>query len=257
MKNLKLKLLPALIIILSMNILARAQSEEALKQANNPLASMKTLNFQNLHLPSLYGAPDDASANQLFIRYAQPLGRVLLRATLPVTTINAGNGNYTSGLGDFNIFGAYLLSDPASSKQFGAGPLLVAPTAKDGLGPDRWQAGLAAVVFIASDPKIQYGGLVTWQRDFAGPGVAHTDIMYVQPFAMWQLGGGTYLRTSSISAFDFENSGINIPFGLGIGKIIAAGKTVFNLFVEPQYSVFNQKFAGSRYQILTGINTQF
>jgi len=256
MKNIQFRLLLVFIIFLNVNNLSFAQDEQTLRQANNPLANIKALNFHNFYLPSLYGA-DNASVNQLFIRYAQPIGRVLLRATLPVTTMNYGNGQYKSGLGDFNIFGAYLFSNPAAGNQFGAGPLLTAPTARSGLGPDRWQAGLAIIVFMATNPRLQYGGLITWQTDFAGNGNTHTNAMNVQPFAMWQLGGGTYLRSSSTWTFNFRNGGVNIPFGFGVGRVIPVDKTVFNLFVEPQYSVYNEKFAGAKFQIMTGINTQF
>ena len=94
-------------------------------------------------------------------------------------------------------------------------------------------------------------------RHFAGAGDARVNTMNVQPFVIWQLGGGTYLRFTPISTFDFENRGANIPFGFGIGQVVRVNKTVFNLFIEPQYSVFNHNFMGSRFQIMTGINTQF
>ena len=44
-----------------------AQDENTLKQANNPLASVKSLNFHNYYVASMYGV-EDASANQLMIR---------------------------------------------------------------------------------------------------------------------------------------------------------------------------------------------
>ncbi|MCL2331301.1 MAG: hypothetical protein FWC61_02025 [Proteobacteria bacterium] len=252
----KLLLMLAIILCTSSLALAEEESSRTLAQANNPLANIKTLNFHNYYLPSLYGA-DDASVNQMFIRYAQPIGRVLIRASLPITTISDGNGHYDSGVGNFNIFGSYLLTDPSESSQFGVGPMLSAPAGKSSLGTERWQAGLAAVAFIANNPKLQYGGLVTWQTDFAGNGNDKTNVMNVQPFVILQLGGGTYLRSSAVWTFDFENGGTNIPFGLGIGRITRIDKMVFNLFAEAQYTVFNDNFAGSKYQIFAGINTQF
>lgn len=233
----------------------KAQDNNAVEQANNPLANIKSLNLHNYYISSLYGA-EDASANQTYIRYAQPIGRVLMRASLPIATSSIGD-NYNSGLGDTQIFGAYLFSDPSSSTQFGAGPLLVLPTGKTGLGAKKWQAGLSAVAFFGASKRIQYGGLVTWQMSFAGNGPSDVNMLGFQPMVMWQLGNGLYLRTTPLMSVDLENGGANIPFALGIGKVLPIDKLVFNLFIEPQYSVYNHKFTGSKQQLLTGINMQF
>ncbi len=108
-------------------------------QANNPLASAYALNFQNFYSPSLYGVPDQ-SANTFWIRTAIPVGRTLTRASLPLATRPSSTTESQAGLGDFNIFTAYLfVSNPTTS--LGVGPLLVAPTATDdALGQGKWQA---------------------------------------------------------------------------------------------------------------------
>ena len=80
----------------------------------------------------------------------------------------------------------------------GVGPLLVAPTATDdALGSGKWQAGAAFVIFDFASPKLQYGGLATYQRSFAGDD-DRSDVssMILQPLVFWQLGKGTYLRSS-------------------------------------------------------------
>ena len=100
-------------------------------------------NIQNYYYAELYGI--DESANTAWLRYAQPFGKWLMRASLPMSTVPTTGADPVSGLGDFNVFFAYLLSDPSSPKQFGVGPLLAVPTASnDALGADVWQAGAAA-----------------------------------------------------------------------------------------------------------------
>ncbi len=201
-----LALLAVVVLLLGTATTAVAQDQEAAEQraraqANNPLASMYALNFQNFYSPSLYGVPD-RSTNTFWVRTAIPIGRTLTRASLPLATRPETATTAQSGLGDFNIFTAYLLvSNPTTS--FGIGPLLVAPTATDDLlGQGKWQAGAAAVVFKATR-LIQVGGLVTWQGSFAGDDAREsTSLLAVQPFAIWQLGGGTYLRSTGIWAFD-------------------------------------------------------
>jgi hypothetical protein len=58
-----------------------------------------------------------------------------------------------------------------------------------------------------------------------------------QPFAMYQLGKGLYLRSTPIWVYNIENSTYSVPLGLGIGKVIPSDKVVYNLFVEWQFSV--------------------
>ena len=60
-------------------------SEDA--QANNPLASFTAFNVQNYYVPQL-SELDDQNANTFWLRYAQPMGNWLFRASLPVRPSN-------------------------------------------------------------------------------------------------------------------------------------------------------------------------
>lgn len=238
---------------------AGAQDEaasNAAAQANNPLANMVAFNIQNYYYAELYGT--DETANTAWLRYAQPFGKWLMRASLPIGTVPGGAGSDpVSGLGDFNIFFAYLLSDSTSPKQFGVGPLLAAPTASnDALGADVWQAGAAGVYFDASSPFYQWGGLVTYQTDFTGDGEP-TSLAVLQPFFFVQLGKGTYLRMAPLWIYNLEDSSYNVPLGFGIGKVVKAGHTVFNFFIEPQFTVLHDGVGQPELQIFAGLNLQF
>lgn len=237
---------------------AQEASAEELAQANNPLATMKTFNLHNYYVPELSGLPDE-TANTFWFRYAQPVGRVLVRASLPVPTVPAaGPSGSESGLGDFNVFAAYLAVQKPDLT-FGIGPLLTAPTASDdALGTGKWQGGVAAIVFGVPSPQFQYGGLVTWQGSFAGDSNREdTSFLALQPFGIWQLGGGTYLRSTGIWAFNLESGDYNVPFGLGIGKVVKVGNVVFNIFAEPQFTVLHEGVGQPEFQIFFGLNTQF
>jgi len=238
---------------------AAAEDDAAAKaaaQANNPLANMVAFNIQNYYYAELYGT--DETANTAWLRYAQPIGRFLMRASLPMSTVPAaGDPDSVSGLGDFNVFMAYLVSDPSSPKQFGVGPLLAAPTATDdALGADVWQLGAAAVYFNASSLAVQWGGLLTYQTDVAGNGDS-TSLAVLQPFLMLQLGKGTYLRMAPLWVFDFEDDSYAVPLGFGIGKIVKSGHTVFNMFVEPQFTVLHKGVGQPEFQVFAGLNLQF
>ena len=123
---------------------------EATAAANNPLANMTSFQLQNYYAPELYGLPDETS-NTAWLRFVKPFGKVLVRASLPLSTVPTGSGDSISGLGDFSVFAAYLMTDPSAPKQYGIGPLVVAPTATDdALGADAWQLGAAGAFFNLS-----------------------------------------------------------------------------------------------------------
>jgi len=222
--------------------------------ANNPLANMTSFQLQNYYAPDFYGLPDEAS-NTAWLRFVKPFGKVLVRASLPLSTVPTGTTESASGLGDFSVFAAYLMTDPSAPKQYGIGPLVVAPTATDeALGADAWQAGAAGIYFNLSSPTVQWGGLVTWQTDVSGSDDVNTAI--AQPLLFFQMGKGAYLRSSGAWVFDIENNSYYIPVGIGIGKVVKSGRSVFNIFFEPQFTILHDGQGYPAFQIFAGINLQ-
>ena len=235
---------------------ADAESSAA-ANANNPLADMKAFNLQNYYIPELSGI--NGNANTFWLRYAQPFGKWLFRGSLPVSRVPTGSDSSTSGLGDFNIFAAYLFDTGNPAVSFGVGPQLTAPTAtEDETGTGRWQGGLASVYFNAKSQRFQWGGLVTWQTDFAGDDDrAGTNLLALQPFYFLQLGKGLYLRGAPIVVFDLENDSYHVPVGLGIGQVIPTPKVVYNVFIEPQFTILDRGAGQPELQLFVGFNMQF
>lgn len=236
--------------------------DSAAAQANNPLANMTAFNIQDYYIGELTEV--DESANQLWARYAKPFSvsdtNWLLRASLPINTYPVGpGGDKKTGIGDFNAFAAYLIDTGSPAVSFGIGPQLSVPTAtKDELGSEKWSAGFANVLFNAESAKFQYGYLLTWQHSFAGNDDRDTvNIAAFQPFAMYQLGGGLYLRSVPIWVYNFENDSYSVPLSLGIGKVFKKGKTVYNMYIEPQFSVADKGPGQPEWQIFMGFNMQF
>ena len=248
-------------VLLEGQVLAQDQASAA-AQANNPLANMTAFNLQNYYIGDL--TKSDDTANQFWFRYARPISVAdtnwIARASLPVNTFpTAPDGDKETGVGDLNAFAAYLIDtgDPAVS--FGLGPQITAPTASKGkLGSEKWSAGFANVLFNATSAKFQYGYLLTWQKSFAGEGDRKdVNVGALQPFAFYQLGGGTYLRAAPIWAYNFENDDYSVPLGVGMGQVIKKGKTVYNVFAEPQFSVADDGPGQPVWQIFVGFNMQF
>ncbi len=231
--------------------------EEAVKQANNPLASLKSINLHNYYMPNLYGVPD-AAVNQTWLRYAQPIGPLLIRVSMPFQNTSFPNEEPTTGLGDLNAFLIYKFSKPTSGTDIGVGPAFTFPTGTNGMGADKWQAGVSAIAFNHSNPVVQVGSLITWQQSFAGDeDKADVSMLTPQLFFMFQLGKGTYLRSTGLMTFNLKNGDYNVPVGLGIGKVIKSKNAVFNVFMEPQYSMLVKGMGQPQLQVFVGFNTQF
>lgn len=197
------------------------QASSGAAQANNPLANMTAFNFQNYYIGDL--SESDETANQAWLRFAKPFdiaqSKWLLRASLPINTFpTPPNGHKETGMGDLNAFMAYLIDvgDPAVS--FGVGPQGTAPTAsKDELGSERWSGGVVNVLFNASSPVFQYGYLLSWQHSFAGnDDRENVNAGAFQPFAFYQFGKGTYLRSTPILTCNFESDSYVCLWGLAL-----------------------------------------
>ena len=254
------------IILLVLPAIAHAQlsAEEAAK-ANNPLASVKAFNLQDYYIPTLYDDPG-LKPNSMLVRYAAPFvgGKLLVRLTLPLNTNPAGydsigHPQYKSGLGDLNFFATYTVSKPGAKTLIGIGPQVVIPTASNNFtGSGKWQLGGALVVFDASSPVFQRGALITFQGSVGGQSDRpSTSLLAVQPFLIFQLGKGAYLRSTALWNFNLHDHVYNVPIGIGAGHILKSGPLVVNMFLEPQFTVLHYGYGQPALQLFAGINFQF
>jgi hypothetical protein len=235
---------------------AGAPTEEEIKEANNPVASIASLNFQNYYASRLSEVAG-ASANSFYLRFAAPFGPLLARATLPVVTTSAP-GASASGLGDFNAFVTWRLTRQHAPLTIAVGPLYVAPTATDdSLGTGKHQLGGAFIAMQSVGPLL-IGTLLQYQHSIAGDETRpSTSVFIPQLFAILQMGGGTYLRSAPIASFDTESGNYNVPFGLGIGHVAKVEGVIVNAFIEPQYTLLSQGPGQPLFQIFSAVNLQF
>jgi hypothetical protein len=98
------------------------------------------------------------------VAFAEPVGerddgpgalatsKMILRGTLPLSTVPSGAGDAVSGMGDFHVRHVPPTSSESKTR-FGVGPLVVVPTATDNqLGTGKQQAGGAVVVVSNVSP---------------------------------------------------------------------------------------------------------
>jgi hypothetical protein len=234
-------------------------SSDDMNSSNNPLTPSLAVNLQDYIASSVYGT--DETANTFLLRAASPImlegPPQLVRVTLPFSTVPDPEGTGTvSGVGDLNIFDIFLLG--SKDLQFGIGPYLVAPTAsKDATGAGKWQLGLSGLTVAPFNWGL-VGVLMTYQHDLGGNSDRPTqNIFTMQPFVMYNLPAGFYLRTTGIWNFDWQTGKYYMPIGFGGGKVWKAGQTVINAYVEPQWTVAHEGDGAPNYQTFIGLNFQF
>ena len=227
-------------------------------QANNPLADIQAFNLQNYYIPELSG-DIDSTANNFVLRYAQPFGKWLMRASLPFLRVPTGPNSTESGMGDADVFFAYLFDTGNPARSFGIGPQFSFDTASENATrAGKTQAGVAAVSFDASTHFLQWGGLLTYRTDIAGSSSRpDTSVLAAQPFYFFQLGKGNYIRGAPIWVFDLENDTYHVPVGLGFGKVIPTEKVVLNFFIEPQFTILSKGAGQPEFQLFMAVNLQF
>jgi hypothetical protein len=239
---------------------ALAQTNEEMNSANNPLQPAVSADLQNIYVDSFYGL-DDADSNSALLRGVLPhklFGRPqILRATLPVvTTPDLQPLGRKTDVGDLNLFDIVL--NKAGKFELGIGPQLTAPSAgRDETGTGKWQAGLAALA-VSPRPWGLIGGLVTWQTSFAGDSERRSqNNLQAQPFLIYNLPKGWYLRSTATWTWDLHESTHYIPTGAGGGKVWKLTAAICNLFVEPQWTVAHDGDGVPKFQIYAGLNLQF
>jgi len=204
------------------------------KAAQNPLASMISLPFQN-NTNTNFG-PLDGTQNILNIQPVWPIDwndnwNFITRTIIPVVSQPAmsASGSRKSGLGDITFTGFFA---PKETEKWiwGAGPVVLLPTGDDGLTADKWGLG-PSIVALSMDGPWVYGGLVSNVWSVSGSGAGDINLLTLQPFINYNLPGGRYFTSSPVVNANWEAASgeqWTVPLGLGYGKIFKLGNTPVN-----------------------------
>ena len=260
--NLKVIYIVVLAWISSSAALAQDVDHRTQVQANNPLSDTRTLSYQNDYIGRLSGT--DRTANQIWRSYAQPVklgdSRWRLAVSRPLSRLPVGpDESSRTGVGDTTLLLAYAVDTGMPDVSFSVGPLLTLPTAHPTvLGSNKWSTGLLAAYFNASSPTLQYGYLATWRYSLAG-GDGHPTVNQasLRPMVFYQLGDGSYLRSSPQIGLDLRSKAYVVPLGLGVGHVFGWKKMVFNIFVEPQAALAHRGRGQPEWQVVVGVSLQF
>jgi hypothetical protein len=211
-------------------------SQELAKAAQNPIADMVSLPFQN---NTYFGVgPNRRTADVLNIQPVVPVSlgdwKIINRLIAPLIYLpdltsgldvlpqGVARGS-EFGLGDIN-YTAFFTPPQRGHLIFGIGPSITAPTAtSDRLGAQKWSAGPSAVVVFTPGHWV-LGTLVRQLWSFAGSN-ARQDVnqTLVQPFVNYNLADGWSITSAPIITANWQSvagSRWLVPIGGGIGKLI-------------------------------------
>jgi hypothetical protein len=223
--------------------------EELARAAQNPVASMISLPFQN-NTDFNFG-PKDKTLTTTNIQPVIPFEmndewNVITRAIVPIVSqpeLVDGQDRET-GLGD-TTFTVFLSPKDSGKWIWGAGPVALIPTnTDDRLGADEWGAGASAVVLTIQGPWV-VGSLVSNVWDIDGD----NDINFFtwQYFVNYNMDDGWYLTSSPVVTANWEADSDDkwtVPVGGGVGKIFRFGEQPMNAQFQYFYNVEKPDFVG-------------
>ena len=226
-----------------------ATTKELAKAAQNPIASLISLPFQN-NTHFNFG-PQEKTQNILNIQPVWPFSinekwNLITRTIVPLISQpeTIPGTERTFGLGDTTFTGFFSPRD-SGKLIWGAGPTIVLPTATDDLlGSDNWAAG-PSLVALTMPGNWVIGSLFSNVWSFAGSGEQDVNLFTWQYFINYNLPEGWYLSSAPIITANWEaNSGNKwtVPFGGGFGKIFRIGNQPMNAQVQAFYNVKKPEF---------------
>lgn len=236
-------------------------SNNATNESNDPTTPKRQLQVQNYFMPKPEGY-GGRSVDEEFLRLYLPFKMLgiqnIFRVYQPLFVAPVLPRGWDVGLGDTTVYDMAL--HRIGGGTFGTGPLLIAPVATHAnLGHGKWEIGGAGIAVLTRNWGL-LGTVVTYSHSFSGYGASRPadEQVTVQPLIHYNLGAGWYLRSSGFWNLDYSTHVDAIPVGFGAGKVRRLrGGTVINLYLEPQYSVYQNGTGSPKWQLLSAITFQF
>ena len=226
----------------------QSDAESLAKAAQNPIADMISLPFQNN--VNFDVGPLEKTQNVLNIQPVLPFSlnaewNLITRTILPVISqpAFAPGQDRENGIGDIQ-FSAFLSPRQAvDGWVWGVGAIAQLDTASDDrLGQGVWGLGPTAVALHLGKTWV-YGALINnvWSVS-EEDGRRRVNQMLLQPFVNYNFADapGRYLTFGPVITADWEaDSGQKwvVPLGMGIGQIMRFGKQPVNLQASAYYNV--------------------
>ena len=246
-------------------------TEELAKAAQNPIANMISLPFQNNTNLSI--GPNNQTQNVLNIQPVLPFKindewNLITRTILPVTSqpsfltgqdpVTGQNRGRIDGIGN-TVFTAFLSPINSGAIMWGAGPQVMIPASVNAVGSKKWALGPAAVV-LTTPGKWVLGALVSNLWSTGGAGDQDINMLTVQPFINYNISDGWYVVTAPIITANWEadhDHQWTVPLGGGVGKIFHIGKQAINAQLSVYNNIATPDDYGADWQIRTQVQFMF
>ena len=244
------------ISLLGMEGLYAQSAEELAKAAQNPVANMISLPFQN-NTNTGIGANDETQ-NIMNIQPVWPVTinedwNLITRTIVPIVSqpdILTGEGR-VNGIGD-TTFTAFLSPKNSGDITWGAGPVFLLPTATDDtLGSEKWGAGISAVALVMPG-KWVIGSMVSNVWSVGGSGEQDINLFTWQYFVNYNMDNGWYLTTAPIITANWEEDSDHrwtVPLGGGVGKLFKIGNQSVNAQISAYNNVITPDDYGAQWQV--------
>ena len=254
------------VLLVALGAGALAQSEkqgtgDLARAVQNPIASLISVPFQNN--TSFDWGPEEKTFNLLNIQPIWPFQmnddwNLITRTIVPVVSqpgVVSGQDRET-GLGDIT-FTAFLSPRDSGKLIWGAGPVVLLPTASDDrLGSDQWGLGPSVVALMMPGSWV-IGSLFSNVWSVGGSGDDDVNLFTWQYFVNYNMKGGWYLTTSPIITANWEASSDKwtIPVGGGFGRVFRIGNQPINAQAQVFYNV--EKPGTGDWQLRTQLQFMF
>ena len=222
------------LLLLPMAAYSQQDSEGAAdlaQELTNPVADLVTVPIQ-MNIDGDIGPVDDGTKVATNVQPVIPFDfgedwNFITRTIVPVIyqdDIFPGAGSQF-GLGDINFTVFLSPKQPtAGGLTWGAGPVLLLPTATDSLlGAKKWGAGPAAVGLMLRG-RWTMGMLANHIWSFAGdsdrPDISNT---FIQPFVAYTTPSAWTAALQSETSYNWKTEQWSIPVNLGLSKLVMFG----------------------------------
>ena len=213
------------------------------KQLSNPISSLISLPFQ-FNYDQDMGPDEKGERYTLNVQPVIPMSisedwNLISRTILPLIDqddVVPGSGSQ-SGLGDITQSLFFSPKAPTSGGLiWGAGPVLLLPTATDDLlGSEKWGAGPTAVV-LKQEGHLTIGALTNHIWSFAGDSDrGDVSSTFFQPFIAYTTPTAWSFTLMAESTYNWETEEWNIPVGVFAAKVVKFGSQPVQFQFGPRY----------------------
>ena len=241
MYSLRVKILVSVLSFAALSVSSvEAQDGDLAQQAQNPIANLISVPFQNN--TNFNVGPFENDQNILNIQPVIPFTlnedwSLVTRWILPVVyqpPVYQGDES-DLGFGNFNP-SFFFVNQVSPALMVGAGPTMLLPTNTDkSLGVDKWGAGPSAAV-VWTPGKWVVGALVNNIWSFAGDS-KEPDVnqFLLQYFVNYNLKHGWYLTSAPIITANWNRASDDqwtLPLGGGVGRVFNIGSQPVNMSLQ-------------------------